>query len=717
MILSSWISKFDSILHCLQGSWDATVIGMSKDVINKIILTWIVVLSTCQAHENSLDVTLNLCPNSKKLVPFTANERIKRTLNEPHIKGYNKSPACEDFYCYSWCRDAWIHNHYSLAFWNATKKFHFTEICSLHHEKTAAAVLVCGNTWGSDNIVAKSSSGHNKVKPHSQLLSSANLAPFYSFSSVWCYSSPESGLRCRFQNIYYNPGKKEFVFALSPNSVLYGINSIKTLEEHLYMSSVVGHNAFQISITTVPYTSFFTKYKYKTVHGESLLIARFKPDNLLHVFHDDLLPIYFTMREICMNYRLCIENMKLIFIDDMDKTIYWDLYQVMSKNILMSDNLLSRQMWYCFESAHIGLNKQSVWYQYGYGKPQGPQVRSTFSGHLLRQFTAFIKEKLNIEHQSTNIPLGILISRKYNRKILNEDQLSVVIKDQLRLHASQKDSEVKVLSLEENNLVTLVGELSQARAAIGMHGAALILGMFLPPGAVLIEIWPYGINSSAATVYKTMCELKGFGVTHVPWMNEDPDNTIYHPEYPSFYGGLSHLSLDAQEDMIKRLHESKLKDVECCDNINWLFRIYQDTKVHTTESDAKYKSDPFSRILKESLRMSEENLVNKAIEYEMQLLVYPSKVQGVQCYLIKAGHYTELLLKWEDPWNIRDINCQDIYFEVFVEIEGDSAIIRNIVSDRQFKTKFKFRVENVHTWITCFCNNIEGSVFFKKCSL
>ncbi|XP_042208042.1 protein O-linked-mannose beta-1,4-N-acetylglucosaminyltransferase 2-like isoform X2 [Homarus americanus] len=567
---------------------------------------------------------------------------------------------------------------------------------------------------------SKTMNDHKKSLLHSSLPVESST-PHKSYSSVWCYSSPESNLRCHFQNLYYNIQKKEFVFVHSLNSIIYGINNIKTLQDQLYLSSLIGHNAFLIPITAVLFTSFITKYEninFKAVHGKTLIMTRFKPDNLLHVFHDDLLPIYFTMQELCMNQRLCIEDLNLVFTDEEKRGPYWDLYLILSERImLMSESRLnSRQVWYCFEDAYIGLNKISVWYQYGFGKPQGPQVRSSFSGHLLRAFTDFVQQRLKIEHKPTQKHLGVLISRKFNRKIVNEKELSAFIKDQLELLTKQV-SEVKMLSLEENSIFTIVSELSQARVVVGVHGAALILGMFLQPGSILVEIWPFGINSNASTVYKTMCGLQDFGVAYVPWMNKDIINTVYHPEYPAAYGGLSQLSFEEQQDVIKSLYRNSLQDVACCDNTNWLFRIYQDTKVHVTEGDTRYISDPFSGALRIGLTMSREYLENNVKSKSDMQSVHPSKVQEVHCHLLKDSYYTKLLLEWKDPWNIKDINCQNIFFEVVVQIEGDSSFVSNVVSKRRFLKKIRLGVESVNTWITCFCNSIESPAFFAKCTL
>lgn len=686
------------------------------DVIYKIIVIWSAVHSTCQTS-NNFDQTLNLARTSLK-EEMSSDEKASVVRWNGVIKKCDGT-IYEDGVCNKWCMDAWFHNYYTLAFWNSAIKRGVNSECPLCYGKKDAPLYFNEHTQKKELVLAKNSNENDKNGvPISTLdLESPGLQNLY--SSVWCYSSPESGLRCHFQNLHYNVLLKEFAFVYSPDSVVYGIKSIKDLQDQLYMSSVMGHTAFQIHISVVPFTSFVTKYKSKIVYGKSLFMARFKPDNLLHVFHDDLLPIYFTIQELCMNKRSCIENLKVIITDENEQGIYWDLFQLLSKKIILISELSSsnRHTWYCFESAYIGLNMISVWYQYGFKKPQGPQIKSTFSGHLLRQFTGFMKKKLDVPQFSNDALAGVLISRKLNRKIVNENDVSAVIQDHLAVLSSQKNSEVKILSLEENGLPTVISELSRARVAVGVHGAALILGMFLPPGSLLIEIWPFGINPSAATVYKTMCELEGFGVVYLPWMNKDPENAVFHPEYPIFYGGISHLSFSEQEDIIRGLHENLIEDLECCDNSNWLFRVYQDTKVHITENSCKYKSVSFSSVLKEGLILSEEYLVNDEVKVKnkMQFQMYPSRVQEAYCYLIRDISHTKLFMEWKDPWNTEDINCQDIFFEVIVQVDGENEVVRNVLNNRKFFKKMKLEAEAVDIWITCFCNGIQGAVQHVKC--
>lgn len=667
----------------------------------KVVLVWTLVQTLYQVSHTCPDLSISLSHSSvgDETVAPTGGIQVN-WFRDPQFEVEDK--------CRKWSLDAWLHNLYIFAFWKASRKCGIYCKCSVDDIQKAISVPVDGKP--------KTPNKFEKIKLPLNVLNIQNC----SYSSVWCHSSPESGLQCRFQNLYYNLFQKEFVFLYSLNSTVYGIESVRSLQTNLYLSSVIKHTAFQLPITVLTFSTFVANYKAKLIPGKSLLMSRFKPDNLLHIFHDDLLPIYFTVQEICMGVMSCIEDINLFIFDEHDQGKHWDLYSSLYKRTrLMSElSLHSTDMWYCFENAYIGLNKLSVWYQYGFEKFQGPQVKNTFSGPLLRQFTSYVKEKLKLQQLPTSDPVGVLFSRKFNRKILNEREVSSIMKEQLRIVSGQVDSHVKLLSLEENDLSTIISELSQARVAVGVHGAALILGMFLSPGAVLVEIWPFGIDHIAATVYKTMCQLKHFDVIYIPWANEDLENTVFHPEYPSFYGGLNHLTITEQKNIISALYENKIEGLKCCDNENWLFRIYQDTKVHVSESDSEFKSIPFSKVLREGLRTSKKYLLSNGQEEKNNIheLVYPSKVQEFHCSLIRDAHFTKLYLDWRDPWNIENINCDKIAFEIFIAVDG-SAAVRYVVSERRYLKKLNLKTETVNTWVTCICNDVEGAVMYKQCIL
>ncbi|XP_037785983.1 protein O-linked-mannose beta-1,4-N-acetylglucosaminyltransferase 2-like isoform X1 [Penaeus monodon] len=535
-------------------------------------------------------------------------------------------------------------------------------------------------------------------------------------SSVWCYSSFESGLRCHFSNLYYNHLQEEFVFVSCDHSIIYGIKNLKALQETLYLSSVENHSAFKLSISVIPWPTFITSYRSEVVTGQSFIMARFKPDNLLHVFHDDLLPFYFTSYEICAGKKSCQSRLNVIFVDKNDHGKHWNFYKVLSERVSLISDLShnEKDVWTQFEHIYFGLNKISVWYQYGYGKPQGPTTSTSFSGHLMRKFTDFVLEGMDIQPKTTEVLQGVLFSRKSNRKIINEKEVSTVLKTQLDRISDGQEVDVKILSLEEHGFHRIIEELTRTHVAVGVHGAGLILSMFLPPGAVLIEIFPLGISPSAATVFKTMCELKGVGITYIPWSNKDLLNSIYHSDNPAHYGGISHLPEDEQEKMIQALGGKEIINIECCDNPTWLFRIYQDTVVHIEGDKTDFQSIPFSEAIVNGLQKAERYLQNSKIT-NTQMEFYPSVVKDAKCSLERTHESTKLFAEWKPPWNILDVRCTIMFYEVVMQIKGDINAVYNEVFEENFLKRLRADVETVDLWITCFCNNIEGVVLYLRC--
>lgn len=535
-------------------------------------------------------------------------------------------------------------------------------------------------------------------------------------TSVWCHSSYESGLRCHFSNLYYNHPQEEFVFVFCDRSIIYGIKNLKSLQEQLYISSVVNHSAFKLSISIIPWAAFVTSHKSKVIIGKSFAMARFKPDNLLHVFHDDLLPFYFTSHEICGAKKSCQSGLNVIFVDKNDHGKHWSFYKMLSERVSLISDIGhgEKDVWSRFEHIHIGLNKVSVWYQYGYGKPQGPTARASFSGHLIREFTDFVLERMNIQPKTTEVLQGVLFSRKSNRKIINENEVLTVMKDQLARISEGQEVHVKILSQEEQTFHEMIEELTRTHLAVGVHGAGLILSMFLPPGAVLIEIFPFGISPDAATVFKTLCELKGVDLVYIPWTNKDLQNSIYHSDYPPHYGGISHLPKDEQEKIIQALDGSELSNVECCDDPTWLFRIYQDTVVHVEGDKTAFRSLPFSETIINGLQKAEMYLQNSKLT-NAQMEFYPSVVKNAMCNLERTHESTKLFVEWQPPWNVLDVKCTSIFYEVVTQVKGDISAVYNEVFEENFLRRLRADAEAVDLWITCYCDNIEGVALYLNC--
>ncbi|XP_063853101.1 uncharacterized protein LOC135095886 [Scylla paramamosain] len=97
---------------------------------------------------------------------------------------------------------------------------------------------------------------------------------------------PHSTLQCHFENLYYSPVYQEFAFVLGKDSALEGVDSVEALQNRLHLSTALGHNGFLFHVTAVPRDA--VQGEVWSLDHHTLVMARFKPDNLFHVLHDDV---------------------------------------------------------------------------------------------------------------------------------------------------------------------------------------------------------------------------------------------------------------------------------------------------------------------------------------------------------------------------------------------------------------------------------------------
>lgn len=74
------------------------------------------------------------------------------------------------------------------------------------------------------------------------------------------------------------------------------------------------------------------------------------------------------------------------------------------------------------QEATAGLSNHATWYQYGFGRPQGPTGNRAVTGEDIRVVANFILERAGIRPPDEPIDI-IVFSRTRNRRILNEVEL------------------------------------------------------------------------------------------------------------------------------------------------------------------------------------------------------------------------------------------------------------------------------------------------------
>ncbi|EPZ31561.1 hypothetical protein ROZALSC1DRAFT_28183 [Rozella allomycis CSF55] len=429
------------------------------------------------------------------------------------------------------------------------------------------------------------------------------------YSNVWCTGQDRESRICKFNNLCYDPNHEKFIFIKRPQSVEYNVGTSKERSEKglLDTTSISSHNAFYWDYVQVE-AGTYNPGKIRYVEDLTFMFYRFLAVNIMHSLHDDFFNLFHTIREFGDSVFEASESFSrdnnILFLDHLGFSDYSHIFQSLTnKPLLLKNTHLNRQdkQVTCFTNAVVGISKRMSWYHYGFGSPQGPILNKEVDGFELREATKALFNHYNIpyhyypavrkslrgilasrgiqnadETDSTtpSLPRCIVIySRRGDRLILNEDELSKALEAEYSLP-------VKFLRMEDNSLEEQINILRTALIAIGMHGSMLIMSVFMPPGSILIELYPYAVPSENYTPYKTMSNIKGIDLVYSAWENKHQENNRPHPERPSHHGGIRHLSKEEQD---KILNTITVPLHTCCTNPYWLFRIYQDTIVDIRE--------------------------------------------------------------------------------------------------------------------------------------
>lgn len=484
---------------------------------------------------------------------------------------------------------------------------------------------------------------------------------FHSFET--CQSNFKTHV-CHFKNLCYQPKENLFVFFYNEDEMKYSSLNRNNIPSLSTPADFTGH---ELPLTFLS-ENFSSQFSVRWINKTSYIFNRFKSDNLMHVIHDDLLPLHFTMKHF--------ENLKsktaaldkfdaqIVFMDDWPPGDYRALYELFTgsqpqykidlQEIEQQDGqeVKDGRELVCFSSAIVGLLTDTLWYNYGFVEPQGPILNSTVNARQIKSTSHFILHHLvsNAQHLTDFI---VLISRKENRRIMNENDLVQTILQKFSM-------KVVTISSETHSLTDMISLVSDAKGVIGMHGSLLILAMFLKPGSFLIELFPYAVSPDQYTPYKTLANIKGMDINYVSWENTNQKSTVGHVDYPPEHGGLMHLQSEVQKEII---NQKKVPKHLCCDDPSWLYHIYQDTFVD------------ISAILN-LIKPAMNNGKNTNIRHSENLET-PSEIKNLNCQVIKEKTCS-LNISWEIPWNIHFLTFEKLNYEIILEESAAEASVKYV---------------------------------------
>ncbi|KFQ69426.1 Protein O-linked-mannose beta-1,4-N-acetylglucosaminyltransferase 2 [Phaethon lepturus] len=486
---------------------------------------------------------------------------------------------------------------------------------------------------------------------------------------------------CRFESLCYSTEAEEFVYFHSNSSVMLpNLGSRRFQPALLDLSSVEDHNTQYFNFVELPAAVLKFMPKPVFVPDVALIANRFNPDNLMHVFHDDLLPIYYTMQQFS---DLDLEA-RLFFMEGWSEGVHFDLYKLLSnKQPLLREQLKTLGRLLCFTKSYVGLSKITTWYQYGFVQPQGPKANILVSGNEIRQFTKFMMQKLNVSlEESSGEEYIVVFSRTINRLILNEAELILALAQEFQMKTI-------TVSLEEHSFSDIVRLISNASMLVSMHGAQLVMSLFLPRGATVVELFPYAINPEHYTPYKTLATLPGMDLQYIAWQNTNREDTVTYPDRPWDQGGIAHLDKAEQERIIK---STEVPRHLCCRNPEWLVRAYQDTKVnipsliHVIRQTVKSKPGPKKQKWPGSL--------------------YPGKVRDAKCQAsVQGTSEAKLAVSWQIPWNLKYLKVREVKYEVWIQEQGENTYMPYILSHQNHTFSENIKPFTIYlVWIRCIFN-------------
>ncbi|XP_064641616.1 protein O-linked-mannose beta-1,4-N-acetylglucosaminyltransferase 2-like [Lineus longissimus] len=488
-------------------------------------------------------------------------------------------------------------------------------------------------------------------------------------SSIWCTGTNHTNRLCHFRNLCYLSTFDDFVFFHSEHSTIYGVPENRFKPALLDLSTIEDHNTQYFNYVDLP-ISALEKFDVTVSKITTLMFNRFYNENIMHVLHDDLIPAFHTLLMIANGDTDAVKNIQLLLSDDLSDGDFFKLYQTLSNHEIFSrKSLREQQRNICFQDIYVGLSTATLWYQYGYHKPQGPLSNYKSSLSTIRKFTSFMKDNLKSRRQGfMGHFMGdyfVLLSRKENRKIINEGDLIMGIANRFKI-------QVRTLSLEENKVSEIIEVLRSARGAIGMHGSLLSLAMFLPPGSVFVELFPYAVNPWNYTPYKTMAKIPGIDLVYRFWRNKNKTRTYIHPDNVPEYGGIKHLQKDVQE---KILQDIDVPPHFCCKDPHWLFRAYQDTRVNIKTvlkliESGKNESEKYMKAKKSVIHVTG---------------LHAGKVQSLLCKPVINEGTLSLVVSWDMPWNLHYFENVDlkVKFEVWIQEVGEEKYKAWIVEGRK----------------------------------
>lgn len=357
----------------------------------------------------------------------------------------------------------------------------------------------------------------------------------------------------------------------------------------------------------------------------------------LHALHDDLLPIFHTMKHFCFgDADQCLRDYMLVFEgeegDDEHPLDY--LYQLVTPTLVLplraGSASGSPSELLCFSKALVGVDDETVWYDHGFEDTQRTVDNINLRPHYLEHFRRFFLGKVERKTERPDGDVDVLflypesVGTGGGPQILNAEGLTPIMRSQFSKWLSKDPVRVihrSVDAADQDAFLQTLRDVSAATVLVTPHGPLSVLSLFLGPRAAHLELFPFATGPSSFPFARSLALKRG--TPYGAWVNEDEAKTTPHPEAIPAKGGLRHLDPEAREKLqsLKDLPPTRFGDPA------YLYRLHQDTLVDTVSF-----AEAFSNLC--------EDLTAKSIEAPQPAVVdeawlLPSRVSQFECLPVR----------------------------------------------------------------------------------
>ncbi|KAF8724625.1 hypothetical protein HU200_020895 [Digitaria exilis] len=203
--------------------------------------------------------------------------------------------------------------------------------------------------------------------------------------------------------------------------------------------------------------------------------------NFWHDFSDVLVPLFVASRRYAGEVQLLITNVQPWF-----PAAYGTILKGLSKHAAVDLDADDEHVVRCFRHVTVGIHQHKALSIVPEWVPGGHPLS-------MRDFTRFIREvyvlprdaPVSLVREPDKKPRLLLIQRGHSRRFMNEPEIVKA--------AEAVGFDVVVMDLRRDETVDAQARVvNRFDVVVGVHGAGLTNLVFLPPGAVVIQVVPYG---------------------------------------------------------------------------------------------------------------------------------------------------------------------------------------------------------------------------------